>query len=143
MDNHIWEWMREGVFDPESVKFFGQVDQGIKKWSRFDQTFTKQINWRFQRTVLTRDERDEQLGRGLRSSVEDELLIDDDGANANTTNIKRTSRYHIEDILRMREKRRITLFCFFDTIKLGSETTTLVYLLMPENSRTWLVPLVV
>ena len=59
---------------------------------------------------MTRDERDEQLGRGLRSSVEDELLIDDDGATANTTNIKRTSRYHIEDILRMREKDNIVLY---------------------------------
>ena len=30
MDNHIWEWMRESVFDPESVKFLDRSTKASK-----------------------------------------------------------------------------------------------------------------
>ena len=99
------------MFEPLSVQFDKPQKAAFEaKWDKFNKTFTKQINWRFQRVLLSREERDDQLGRGLRSSVEEDLLIDDDGAMANTTNIKRTSRYHIEDILRMREKDKIVVY---------------------------------
>ena len=111
MNNSIWEWMREDVFNADSAKLNDAESAAFDvKWGKFDKTFTKQINWRFQRKVLSKEERDDLLGRGLRSSVEDDLFVDESAATANTTNIKRTSRYHEEDIMRMRENDNMVVY---------------------------------
>ena len=59
---------------------------------------------RFQRKQITAAEREEDLGRGLRSSRADNLFVDDEAFNVETTDVRRLSRYHWEDLLPKREK---------------------------------------
>jgi len=49
--------------------------------------------------VETKAQREEAIGQGLRSTAEEELFTDDDAVKIGTTDIKRLSRYHMEDVL--------------------------------------------
>jgi len=52
-------------------------------------------------SVETKAQREESIGRGLRSTAEEEMFTDNDAFKIETTDIKRLSRYHMEDVLRL------------------------------------------
>ena len=51
-----------------------------------------------------------ELGLGLRSTMAADSLIDDEAYNIETTNEKRLSRYHWEDVLRLREGEPVVVY---------------------------------
>ena len=101
INNEISEWSRPNAFNSST-----ELDEIA--WASFYRNMTKQIPQRFQRKHITATAREGAMGLGTRSSVVSDLLVDDDAKNASTTNVKRLSRYHWEDIYPWIRKRTLS-----------------------------------
>ena len=99
VNNTIQEWSRPGVFDSNRGNL--KIDEA--GFERFYATMKKQIDQRFnKKTNVSAAEREDAMGLGLRSSQpKDDSFFDNDALVANTTNHKRLSRYHWEDLLHL------------------------------------------
>ena len=94
LNNDIFTWARKTTFDKGDV----EVDSGL--FDVYVRYFTKQLRVRFQETRSTKKSREKALGeRSLRSATSDSDLIDDEAERLETTNIKRVSRCHFEDLV--------------------------------------------
>ena len=94
LNNDIFTWARKTTFDKGDV----EVDSGL--FDVYVRYFTKQLRVRFQETRSTKKSREKALGeRSLRSATSDSNLIDDEAKRLETTNIKRVSRCHFEDLV--------------------------------------------
>eukprot|EP00560_Eucampia_antarctica_P008311 CAMPEP_0197825644 /NCGR_PEP_ID=MMETSP1437-20131217/2695_1 /TAXON_ID=49252 ORGANISM="Eucampia antarctica, Strain CCMP1452" /NCGR_SAMPLE_ID=MMETSP1437 /ASSEMBLY_ACC=CAM_ASM_001096 /LENGTH=331 /DNA_ID=CAMNT_0043425733 /DNA_START=250 /DNA_END=1242 /DNA_ORIENTATION=- len=72
----------------------------------------RQIDHRFKRINVTAAERKDAIGLGLRSSKpKEESIFDNEALMAETTNIKRLSRYHWEDLLSLKTGGDVVLYC--------------------------------
>ena len=103
---HEWAW-------PE---YFASKKGDLKiDYSGFENYYAKmkqQIDHRFQRITVTAGERKDAMGLGLRSSKpKEESVFDNEDLMAKTTNIKRLSRYHWEDLLSLKPGGNIVLYC--------------------------------
>ena len=76
------------------------MDVDPEAFAKFNKRFLAQIRVRFQAVRESKKSRDAKLSeRSMRSSVNDSDLLDDEAVQLSTTNQKRLSRCHWEDIL--------------------------------------------
>ena len=64
----------------------------------------------FNRKTLTKEESNNQIWLGLRSTVEEDLLLDEAVSKGVTTDARRLSRYQFEHILHTHEGGRLVLY---------------------------------
>jgi hypothetical protein len=81
-----------------------------EEFSVWESKFRSQTKVRFRREQTTADQIHEQIGLGLRSAVLADSLDDDEAYNVDTTNEKRLSRFHWEDVLRLKVGENIIVF---------------------------------
>lgn len=72
--------------------------------------FGLQLRQKFQATRSTAQKRSQAAGLGTRSSTAVDYLVDDEAYKVETTNIKRLSRLHVEDVIQCREGTPIVLY---------------------------------
>jgi opacity protein-like surface antigen len=85
---NIFKWMRDDIFKCKDVK------AGMGDFEEYYTKFATQLKFKFQEVSESKNSRQgESLGR--RSSVGDDLLIDEESIDAATTNIKRLSSLHV------------------------------------------------
>ena len=76
------------------------TDEEFNEW---EPRFAWQMRTRFRKERPMGIAHDDSLGLGLRSGIKDLSLVDNDAVTLVTTNTKRLSRLHWEDILRLQE----------------------------------------
>ena len=103
MNNALHEWSCPTTFPSKpGTNIIDEKAFNDKVFDVFLKNMKKQINSRFQRQKVTEGDRANAMGMGLRSSTVDDSLLDEDARLAETTDAKRLSRYHWEDLLRPR-----------------------------------------
>lgn len=83
-------------------------DEEFDEW---EQRFSRQMRTRFRKERVVSSSRNDGLGLGLRSAVESLSLLDDAVASLKTSEAKRLSRLHWEDVVGFQEGER--LFVYF------------------------------
>jgi hypothetical protein len=123
LNNDIFTFSRPNVFDKEDV----EVD--AEEFQNYYKHFLGQARVRFQEVRETEQTREDKMGgRALRSTAAESDLFDDDAVKLSTTNQKRLSRCHWEDMLGFLpgqklawEDRKMNNICVSDLTKLAPE----------------------
>ena len=71
------------------------TNDGFTRWNK---SWNDLLKCRFQMSVKSKADRKDTIRRGLRSAGEKNLFTDGDAFAIETTDIKRLSRYHMEDV---------------------------------------------
>ena len=105
INNDIHEWSRPNSFVDDG-NAFDEV-----AFDYFHADMMKRIRNRFKRVRTTVDNQIQSRGLVTRSSAKGEdLFLDEDARTAETTDVKRLSRYHWEDIVNLQGGDNIVLF---------------------------------
>ena len=111
INNTISEWSRIETFDykdqPKHKLNNNRFDAAA--FAKHESLFSKQLAWRFQRQNQSDDDRADAIGLGSRSSVANDLFLDDDARKVETTAIKRLSICHWEDVLAMQSGQKLVI----------------------------------
>ena len=96
INNTISEWSRIETFDykdqPKHKLNNNRFDAAA--FAKHESLFSKQLAWRFQRQNQSDDDRADAIGLGSRSSVANDLFLNDNARKVKTTAIKRLSICH-------------------------------------------------
>ena len=134
MTSALHTWSRPITFMPKGRNLTNSQFQIIVSDEEFDEwepRFARQIRTRFRKERVLSSSRDDGLGLGLRSAVESLSLLDDAAASLKTSDAKRLSRLHWEDVLCFQEDER--LFVYF---KRKSPVVDERFSSVPEEVRT-------
>jgi hypothetical protein len=102
----ISEWARVGTTFGDKIKNNFTTDE-FDKWEK---QWVRQIRSRFQDWSVNSKDLVDNIGLGLRSDTKDDIFVDDDARLCRVTDIRRLSRYHFEDILRVQADGRLVLY---------------------------------
>ena len=104
--NEFISFVREKRLVPKKVSE-DNLNAHMKEFNRFHDSFYKQCEHRFSYVQKRGSETIESMGMGTRSSLSQ---IDEEAAVVNTTDLRRLSRYHMEDALGLKEGDRVLLY---------------------------------
>ena len=105
LNNDILTFSRSKIFDAN------EVDVDPEEFHQFYKHFLGQTRVRFQEVRETKKSREAKLGeRVMRSTTNESDLTDDDAVNIETTNQKRLSRCHWEDIIKYSLGQKLALY---------------------------------
>ena len=105
MNNDILTFSRPTIFDKDELN----VD--AEEFHAFYKHFLGQTRVRFQEVRETKKSREAKLGeRASRSAASESDLVDDDAVLIQTTNQKRLSRCHWEDILKYSPGQKLAIY---------------------------------
>ena len=105
LNNDIFTFSRPNVFDKDDMV----VD--AEEFHDFYRHFLGQVRVRFQEVRETKKTRDDKMGgRASRSTIAESDLFDDDAVELSTTNQKRLSRCHWEDMLRYLPGQKLAIY---------------------------------
>ena len=102
MVGSLHTWSRPGTFLAKGNNLLNcnlACDLTDAQFEAWEGGFGRQTRHRFRKERVLAGDRDAQIGRGLRSTSEALSLVDYDAATLTTSDAKRLSRYHWEDLL--------------------------------------------
>ena len=98
-----WQKNRDDIINGEIHEFARPTlktsDISEEAFQIYYDKFKEQQQYKFQHWNTQREQPSDDVGMATRSSRVDDMTIDEDAYNVETTNIKRLSRYHVEDII--------------------------------------------
>ena len=97
-------WSRKGLFEDQNITI---TKDEFDEW---EDKFQRQTRVRFRRQAATKNDVVEGMGLGLRSSIDEDPIIGEEAYNLTTTDAKRLSRLHWEDLLRVNENSDIVIY---------------------------------
>ena len=87
-----------------------QVDETITPFAKWNYGWNELIKHRFQHTTTSKKQREESLGLGLRSSIDENAMVDEDAFTLNTTNARQLSHFHWEDFLLLQYGDKVMIY---------------------------------